>query len=93
MLLYSDSVRASSVVLTDTTLTKGPEWTSPRGDKDILLASRNTENPASLWRVLTKNAQLEPNHKETLDEPKLRDYLRENGPVLFKNVKVMEGKD
>lgn len=51
------------------------------------------EIPASLWCVFTKNAQLEPNHKDTLDEPKLRDYLRKNGPVLSKNVKVTEGKD
>lgn len=38
---YNDSATASSVVLMDTTLTKHPEWTSPCGDKDILLASGN----------------------------------------------------
>lgn len=88
-------VTASSVVLRDTTLTKGSKGTSPTwGQRHATcLPIQHTENTALRQCDFTKRAPLEPHHKKTLDKPKLKDCLRKNGPILFKNVKVTKGKD
>lgn len=45
-----------------------------------------------LWYIPSKNALSESNYEETSDEPKLKGILKNNWPVLLKNVKAMEEK-
>lgn len=45
-----------------------------------------------LWYIPSQNASSESNYEETY-EPKLKGILKNNWPVLFKTVKVMEEKD
>ena len=45
----------------------------------------NTSCPAT-------STKPDPNHKETIDRPKLREILQNTWPVLFPNVKDLEDK-
>lgn len=58
-----------------------------------LLVGGPEKNTASLPCVLTKDEQLQPNHEQTSDKPKLRDTLQNDFAGPLKVFEVMKNEE